>query len=100
VWRELWLCMPICDRATGNWSLTRTIALLAFLVWCYVVVVHDKEFNTGNLIALGIIGIFAFSKNITDFSEGTRALGAAFRAGRRSSDRVPASPYHTDEVKL
>lgn len=98
--RELWCRLPWVDRATCNWSLTRSLATYGFYVWAKVVM-GPKGFTVWSNVALGLLIVLVLSKKIEDFATGARALASVFR--RRMSDAFrapPESPYQTDEVKL
>lgn len=74
--------MPWVDSDTGNWSLTRTAAIVALWCFCHVAE-HSHTFTFPAVMVLGIIAVMMFSKNISDFSKGA---GVLFR--RRSTDSV------------
>lgn len=92
-YREVWLACPWVDRDSGNWSITRTICLIATFSWVHVVEkmahaegVPRNPFNGGSVSVLALIMAGAFSKNISDFTKGADAI---FQRLRRKSDRMP-----------
>lgn len=95
-YRDIWLAAPWVDRDTGNWSITRTICLIATFSWVHVVetMAHPptgfttqvNPFNWPSVAVLTIIMVGAFSKNIGDFAKGA---GVVFQRFRRKSDARP-----------
>ena len=105
-YRDIWLASPWVDRDTGNWSITRTICLIATFSWVHVVETmahpHDgvarvNPFNWPGVSVLALILIAAFSKNIGDFSKGASVV---FNRARRKSDARPVVAEADGEVHV
>lgn len=105
-YRDVWLACPWVDRDNGNWSVTRTICLIATFSWVHVVetMAHPREgvaivnpFNWPAVAVLALIMLGAFSKNISDFSKGA---GEILRRLRRKSDARPVVAEPNGEVHV